>query len=363
MTGSWTFRTLIVLGAVPLSACRTPSATSAAATAGWTISTAPSLPEPLSNNAVAAAEVDGRVRVLSFLGIGASRDYTAISRRAYALDVSTGVWERLPDVPGPAGRLAATAEAVGGQVYLFGGYEVAADATETTSPAVDIYDIRERRYTRGRDAPTPVDDAVSGVWRGRLVYLVGGWSMDRTVRDVQFYDPRGDAWSAATSLTGTPVFGHSGALVRDTIVYCGGAKMNAPAAPKYLPSAECHRGDIDASDPSRVDWKPIAALPGLPRYRMAAGPVDAGDMVGVLFVGGTTNPYNFDGMGYDGRPSAPEAASWLYDVEHDRWLPGPTLAAPTMDHRGAVQGGGSWFVIGGMEAGQRVTSRVTRLAR
>lgn len=328
---------------------------------GWRIETGPSLPAPIANNAVASSTVDGEDRLFSFLGLGSGKDFRAITTRAFALDVKRGRWEPLPDVPGPVGRLAATAQAFGGRVYVFGGYSVAADGKETTSPAVDIYDVRERRYTRGADIPVPIDDTVSGVWRDRLIFLVSGWSVADNVDAVQIYDPARDTWMRGTAVPGTPVFGHSGGIVRDSIVYCGGARVQAPKSPKYAANSECFRGDIDPEDPTRVAWRRISNHPGPARYRAAAGPVRTGGVVGVMFVGGTWNPYNYNGVGYDGKPSEPEATSWIYDIARNEWVEGPRLTAPSMDHRGLVALDGAWWTIGGFGPGQSVSAGVTRL--
>jgi hypothetical protein len=328
----------------------------------WSVAPGPALPVPVANNAVVAAIVDGRPQIFSFLGLGAGRDYAAITTGAFALDPVAGRWERLPDVPGAVGRLAATAQSVGSRVFVFGGYSVAADGKETTSPAVDIYLPAERRYLRGADAPVPLDDTVSGLWRQRLIYLVSGWSTDRTMPIVQAYDPERDQWLAATPIPGTPVFGHAGGLIDDTIVYCGGAKMLAPATPKYGPSSECHRGDIDPTDPRVISWRAIAAHPGPPRYRAAAGPVRSVMSTGIMFVGGTTNPYNYNGIGYDGRPAEPEGSSWIYDIGRDTWIAGPIVEAPTMDHRGLVSAAGDLWIVGGFGRGQAVSASTTRLA-
>jgi hypothetical protein len=357
-----------LLASLVTTACATPAAPPGddgrpgPPAAAWTVTSGPDLPTPVANNAVAVATVDGRPRIFSFLGLGSGRDHTSITTSAFVLDPGTGRWESLPDVPGATGRLAATAQGVGRRVYVFGGYEVAADGRETTSPATDIYLVAERRYQRGADAPVPIDDTVSGVWRDRLIYLVSGWSTDRTVTTVQAYDLEADRWLTATSIPGTPVFGHAGGIIDDTIVYCGGAKMLAGGSPKYGPSAECFRGDIDPADPARIAWRPIAAHPGAPRYRAAAGPVATPGVSGIMFVGGTANPYNFNGIGYDGRPAEPERSSWIYDPTGDQWVSGPDLDRPTMDHRGLVRAAGSWWVVGGFDPGQTVSTRVTRLA-
>ncbi len=337
------------------------SARSASSVVGWRVEGGPSLPAPVANNAVAVAMVDGQPRIFSFLGLGPGRDYRAITTRAFALDPTAARWEALPDVPGAVGRLAATAQAIGSRVFVFGGYEVAADGKETTSPATDIYLVTERRYVRGASAPVPLDDSVSGVWRDRLIYLVSGWSTDRTVSTVQAYDPDADRWMAATPIPGTPVFGHAGGLIDDTIVYCGGAKMLGAATPKYGISADCYRGDINPADPAAVTWRAIASPPGPPRYRAAAGPVRTATLTGVMFVGGTGNPYNYNGLGYDGRLSEPDGSTWTYDTVRDTWVAGPVLDLPTMDHRNLVSATGAWWVVGGMTRGQAVWAGVTRL--
>jgi hypothetical protein len=336
-------------------------ATLAAPALEFTIEAGPALPEAITNNAVAASTVDGHDRLFSFLGLGADRDFRAITTHAFALDLTVGRWEALPDVPGPVGRLAATAQAFGDRVYIFGGYSVAADSRETTSAAVDIYDVRSRRYSRGADIPVPVDDTVSGVWRNRLIFLINGWSVATNIDAVQIYDPALNRWSRATPIPGTPVFGHSGGIVNDVIVYCGGARVQARRTPKYAINPECFRGDIDPGDPSRVAWRRIVSHPGAARYRAAAGPMRVAGAVGVMFVGGTSNPYNYNGVGYDGQPSEPEAAGFLYDIERDAWVEGPRAATPSMDHRGLVSIGGAWWTIGGFGAGQVVSTRVTRL--
>ncbi|MEZ5416106.1 MAG: kelch repeat-containing protein [Vicinamibacterales bacterium] len=329
--------------------------------AAWRAAPGPDLPTPVANNAVAAAVVGGRSWIFSFLGIGPGRDHRAITLQAFALDVEAGRWERLPDVPGSVGRLAATAQAIGEDVYLCGGYEVAADGTETTSPTTLLYRHADRHFVRRADAPVAVDDAVSGVWRDRLIFLVSGWSADRTVTTVQAYDPAADRWRMATPIPGTPVFGHAGGIVNDTIVYCGGALMRPGETPKYAANAECYRGDLDPANPTTIEWRQIAPHPGAPRYRAAAGPVRTASATGILFVGGTANPYNYNGVGYDVRPAEPESAAWLYDVNADRWVAGPRLDRPTMDHRGLVEARGGWWTIGGFAAGQAVTAGVTAL--
>lgn len=327
----------------------------------WSVEAGPTMPAPTANNAVVAANVDGRPWIFSFMGLGTGKDYRAITRSAYAMDVAEGRWEPLPDVPGSVGRIAPTAQALGGLIYLFGGYSVDADGREISEPAVDVFDVQARQYSRAADMPVPVDDTVSGVWRNRLIFLVSGWSTDDNVNVVQVFDPERNQWAGASPIRGTPVFGHAGAIARDVIVYCGGAKVQAPKTPKYVINTECYRGDINPDDPTRITWRAIAHHPGPARYRAAAGPVRTSGLTGVMFVGGTTNPYNYNGVGYDGQPSEPESTSWIYDINRDAWVAGPATP-PTMDHRGLVEAAGAWWTVGGFGPGQAVSGQVTRLS-
>ena len=138
--------------------------------------------------------------------------------------------------------------------------------------------------------------------------------------------------------------------------------MLGAVTPKYGINRECFRGDIDPGNPSSIAWRATASHPGAPRYRAAAGPVRLPSGPGVMFVGGTANPYNYSGLGYDGQPAEPEAATWIYEVARDAWIAGPPLDTPTMEHRALVHTPGAWWVVGGFARGQVVTAGVTRLA-
>ncbi len=100
----------------------------------------------------------------------------------------------------------------------------------------NVYEPLTDHWLRGEDMPVPVDDSVAGVHRDRYIYVVGGWSRTDAVRDVQVYDAQKNKWSKATPIPGTPVFGHAGGVVGDTIVYVDGAHKN-PAGD----GAEVHR--------------------------------------------------------------------------------------------------------------------------
>ncbi len=313
----------------------------------------PQLPHPVTNNAVAAATTSRGHSVFSFLGLDTTKQWNGVVNRAFRWNVGDSVWTEVAPVVGP-GRLAATAQSIGSTVYLFGGYTVAPDGGEKSLPNVDVYDPETDSWHSGAPMPLPVDDAVSGVWRDSLIYIISGWHDRDNVANAQIYDPATDTWRQATPIPGPPVFGHAGAIAGNTIVYVDGTRTR-PTHPRFVIEQSAWRGDIDPDDPTEVAWQRIPDHPGPPLYRAAAaaaaGPV-------VIFAGGTDNPYNYNGLGYDGVPSEPRSAVFGFDVNSGSWVELPPLPQPSMDLRGIAVAGELLVLVGGMEHGQRVTSRV-----
>ena len=81
----------------------------------------------------------------------------------------------------------------------------------------------------------------------------------------------------------------------------------------------------------------------------------------MLVLGGTDNPYNFNGTGYNGQPAFPLNQALLFDPLTLDWEPlaveGQVL--PTMDHRGLVSlGDDLWATLGGMDGPGFFTDQV-----
>lgn len=311
----------------------------------------PTLPIAVSNAAVATGVVDGERWVFSVLGIDSTKRWSGITRRAMAWRSSTGAWRAMPDVPGKVGRLAATAQMVRERLVVFGGYTVDSAGGERSVAAVDIFEPRSSSWMRGADMPVAVDDAVSVVYRDSLVYVISGWHDTATVQLVQVYDAVRDAWFAGTPIPGPGVFGHSGGMAGNSIVYIDGA-VRQDSAVKYRLQPQTWIGTIDRREATRITWRPGPAHPGAALYR--AGVTRCGTRV--VFAGGTDNPYNFNGVGYDGRPSQPSARVFAFDTRTSGWLSLPPLPAPSMDHRGLILLGETAWTIGGMHVGQRVSA-------
>lgn len=347
----------LIGAAVATAADVTGESSSITPSAATPIGAIAALPAPVTNNAVAWVTVAGEERLYSFLGLGAGKRWQDITRAAYAWSSTQGHWRELPPVPVAQGRLASVAAVAGGRIYLFGGYTVAENGHEVSTPEVLRFDPRDETWTTVSPMPTPVDDSVAVALDDRYIYLVSGWHMTRNVDNVQVYDSQQDRWAQATAFPGEPLFGHAGALLDRTLVVCDGVKLTVTEGKRdFAASDACWRGDIAVTDTLKITWQRIASHPGAPRYRMGAAPDPQGGRI--VFAGGSENPYNFDGIGYDERPSAGSSRVQSYSPASGLWDDLAPLPLATMDHRGMPGGNGRYFLIGGMREGQAVSAQV-----
>ncbi len=324
--------------------------------AGW--SPGPALPAPIANNAVVATMTAGGCTLWTATGIGPSRMASAITAAAWTLPPGAGAWTALPPAPGEP-RIAASAVALRGKIYVLGGYSVGAGGAETTRDTVAIWDPATSGWSLGPSLPTAIDDAVVVAWRDRWIVVVSGWSNTAPVAAVQVFDVEDGAWRAGTPFAGTPVFGHAGALVGDEVVVVDGV---ASGARGFVLTKQAWAGRLDPASPTVIAWRELAEHPGPARYRAAAGAWRGQ----VLIHGGTAIPYNFDGLSYaDDSPAPPLADAIAYDPVAGAWSATPAgvpvKPAATMDHRGLVGCGDALYTVGGMIAGPTVTAAVWTL--
>ena len=215
----------------------------------------------------------------------------------------------IASVPVPEGRLASAAVTVAGKIYIFGGYTVAEDGDEVSTPEVFAFDPKTGRYEAKADMPTPVDDTVAVPYQNRFIYLISGWHDEGNVQLVQMYDTQTNAWTEATPFPGKAVFGHAGGISGNSIIVSDGvavADKLVDGKRKFVAARMTWRGDIDPKNPTEIVWKPVDSHAGPARYRMAAIGDEAGQRV--IFAGGGDNPYNYNGIGYDGVPANHRAA-------------------------------------------------------
>ncbi|MDJ0910197.1 MAG: galactose oxidase [Woeseiaceae bacterium] len=328
--------------------------------AGWEIEPfeLPRLPHPVSNNAVTAVIADGNEYLISFNGLGPGRTHADVHARTFVFNGDE--WREAEPVPGGVGRLASVAVSLGEEAWVFGGYTVAEDGSEVSTPWTHSFDPVSGEFEVHAPMPVPVDDAVAVVYEDRYVYLISGWHDYGNVNLVQRYDAQTDSWTQATPTPGPAVFGHAGGIAGNRIVYCDGVVV----APQILErrqfeaTDQCLLGIIDADNPRRIDWQRIPPHPGPARYRMAATGIAIDGDSGVWFLGGSDNPYNYDGIGYNGEPSQPVPGAFVWDFESNEWFEFATVSEPTMDHRGLVIYREAFVTVGGMHSDQEVIDAV-----
>ncbi len=316
------------------------------------------LPGPVTNNAVASVKAGRREYIVSFNGLGEGKAHSDALASTFVYDSRSKRWQEAAPVPGGVGRLASVAASAGKFVYVFGGYTVDADGAEVSTPWTHAFNPRTREFEERAAMPIPVDDAVAVTFADRFIYLISGWHDLGNVNLVQRYDTETDAWDQATPTPGPAVFGHAGGIVGNTVVYCDGVAIEAhdDRGRDFVAVPDCYLGIIGDEDGRRIDWRTVRYHPGLPRYRMAAAGIPAAN--GVLFIGGSENPYNYDGIGYNGEPSEPSAGALLFDIDEQNWRVIDVEGSATMDHRGLAAFKGQWITVGGMLAEQRVSDRV-----
>lgn len=326
------------------------------------------LPEPVTNNAVAAIEVDGHVMAYSFAGLHGGKTWQDITADAYACNMDSRICREMPGLPDGIGRLASVAVAANGAVWIFGGYTVAGDGSERSTPEVWRFDPLTESYDRAADMPVPVDDAVALPFDDRYVILISGWHDTGNVADIQVYDTVQDIWFSATPWPGSPVFGHSGGIVGNRLLVCGGVEVVPPQNEGERRSFRrydvCWSGAVNPDAPWQIEWRVAPNHPGPMPYRAAA----TGDpeRATVVFAGGTDTPYNYNGEGYDGTLANPlDSVMYpvnLSDPRADAWR--MILRSPgsgTMDHRGLLLWQGRYFTIGGMDADRQVIADLREL--
>jgi N-acetylneuraminic acid mutarotase len=320
------------------------------------------LPITVANNAVTSVQHDdGSYSLYSFMGT-TNPSTLATTSMAHRYDSTTGSWTRIANAPRLFGRpkVGASAISVAGEVYLIGGYTLG--PTERTEERLFRYDAATDDYTQLASVPTAVDDTVVGVYEDRFLFLVSGWHgpVNNNVLNVQVYDTLTDSWEQATPLPGpnTGVFGHSGTVIGNRIISTDGTVVNNG----FRITDKLYVGEIEMGtglQPTDVTWTELSPHPGLPTYRAAASQGDWGDGR-MLLLGGTDNPYNVSGQGYNGQPSFPLDQALLFDPVNGDWqslsITGDYV--PTMDHRGLVLAGDGWVTIGGMTAPGVATDRV-----
>ena len=142
----------------------------------------------------------------------------------------------------------------------------------------------------------------------------------------------------------------------------------------YAAESACYKGEINLKNPARINWFKVKHPTGTARYRMAARGVSSlntkvteakvtaakikeDKTKEIVFIGGSDNPYNYNGIGYNGKPSTPSHEIWRYNINTSTWSVTHSDTA-TMDHRGLLQLNEKLLTLGGMSKNQQVLNTI-----
>ena len=325
------------------------------------------LPHAVSNNAVAHVMIKNQNYLISFSGLASGKGYQDVHNRTYVYNVAENKWSEKTAVPiekpinGLAGRLASVATAINDIAYVFGGYTVAKNHSEVSVPDVYAYDVLQDKFQALTPMPVPVDDSIALAYKSRYIYLISGWHNDGNVNLVQLYDTHTDQWQQASPFPGKAVFGHAGGIVDNKMLICDGVRVDVHLNQRrsYAAEAACYRGVINPTMPSKISWFKVKHPTGESRYRMAAKGLKNTTLNTneIVFIGGSNNPYNYNGIGYNGEPSLPSNEIWRYNIDTNIWKITQSKTA-TMDHRGLLELDGDLITLGGMGENQQVLKRI-----
>jgi len=309
---------------------------------------------------VAAAKTPAGWQLLSFNGLTHNKDWRAVSNLAMGIDLTTNTPYQIDSVPFKQGRLASIAVTVKNKVYLFGGYTVSQSHQEKSMPDVYLYDPQLKKFELFTQMLISVDDTVALVYLDRYIYLISGWHNVGNIADVQILDTDTKRWYLGTPYPGQPVFGHAAGIVDNNIVVIDGVKVAAIKNDKrqYAMSNQSFLGVIDTDDFTKIDWQALPPHPGKAKYRAASSGSQRHN--GILFAAGSDNPYNINGIGYNGVPSKPSDQVFIWDLKINKWRDLPSLSQASMDHRGLLDVDGKFYLLGGMTENQQVSDNVNQ---
>lgn len=309
------------------------------------------MPVRRSNMATASLQIADTTFIYTFMGLDSTKACgSSLRLEAFRYNTVTDIWQQIPNVPDSEGRIAASVTGINGKIFLIGGYKVNGNCNEYSSPRVDIYDPLSNTWTLGDSTPIPIDDHVQLCYKDSLIITISGWSQNQNTRAVQIYDTYLDAWSSSNNILGQGRFGHAGGISGDTILYIDGVSSS------FSHVNQTWKGVIQNGDPHSIVWTNLGSHPGQKTYR--CGGFSYQDWI--LFTGGTNNAYNFDGIGYNGQASIETGRTWGYNLTTSNFAEFARNPDSVMDVRQIVEvDGNQFYVVGGMEAGQNVSSLVS----
>ena len=255
----------------------------------------------------AAAAVGGRLYVLGGYAVGGS----GIQASVEGYDPGTGLWSMMSSMP--SGRNYLAAAALDGLIYAVGGFS-GSDGVAVN----EVFDPGANRWMSEAPMHTPRHALAGAAHDGRL-YSFGGQGANGEQASIEIYDPATGAWTPGPSLSG-PRAGMAAAAANGKLYVLGGGRSSGGQI--------SFSGVNERFDPVRAAWEPMMPMP-----------TARGGLVAVA-VGGKI--YAIGGLGGPGAAGATEE----YDPATNRWLVRASMPTPR-EQMAAAALAGRIFVLGG----------------
>ena len=290
-----------------------PIAATVAGATAWT--TIDALPTPVMDSGTVT--LDGKVYAFG------GTDGPNLLFKAFVHDPVTGGWQRLANMP--EGLEKPGVDAVGGEIYVVGGW----DSTGSASVATYRYDPKNDSWSSVAPLPAGVVAGGTAVLGGRLYVVAGcGGNCNPASQATYVYDPQADAWSRVADYP-----------ITDSWLSCAGIDGQVVCAGGTDPLTGAETAATYAFDPVTGAWTQRADLP-YPNWAMASA-YSGGRL---QLVGGVT----------DGQLTNQAEE---YDPATDSWSALP--AANAMVYRGG--GACGLYVVGGSDGAAEPVTGVEQL--
>ena len=212
---------------------------------------------PLGLNHPTAAALGGKLYVHG--GYRARRDLTSASKRLYVYTPGSGRWRRLPD--SRQERAAHALVALAGRLYAFGGR-----SEDGELRSMEVYSPRRRSWAAAPGLKGPARDHMTGVAAGGYVYALAGRDLagPGNYRSAERYDPRRRRWQLLPPMNKARGGIASAAVSGGRVVVFGGEEAAGTIA------------EVEIYEPKARRWR---ALPPMRTPRHGLGGVSLGNRV------------------------------------------------------------------------------------
>ena len=252
-------------------------------------------PAPTKRTEVVAAALGGKIYVIG----GFARQLTFVSPTVEEYDPVTDHWRERS--PMPAGRHHAGIGVVKDRLYVIGGFDRSMVNIWNPTASVYEYDSQSNEWRTRAPMPTPRGALAVAVLDGKL-HAVGGYTRDSNTGAHEVYDPETDSWSRAAPLL-VPRDHHAAAVAGGRL-YAIGGRLNR----QYSQNLAVN----EIYDSSQNQWTRKADMP------TARSGITAGVLGGRIYVFGGEAPSGtfHENEAYDPKTNVWEAQAPMLTARH-----------------------------------------------